>query len=218
MIKHVNTRWLTLELAVGRCLLQFVSLKSYFLSEHCSRDRFKRLHRYFKNSVKEVYLLFYQAVLPTLPSSNKFLQREETFIHIFKPHLIHLLKDVMLKFVKPAEVQRAVRSDMLKNLEFEKIEIQSEDDRVYIGNLTRRLLTKLVDNGDISSQQCKGFFNAVGEFYLSITRYLLKWCQLDEELVSCAYWLDFKNNAEHNFESAEYFVDRFPTYKKYSKR
>ena len=42
----------------------------------------------------------------------------------------------MLKFVKPAEVQRAVRSDMLKNLEFEKIEIQSEDDRVYIGNLT----------------------------------------------------------------------------------
>ena len=42
----------------------------------------------------------------------------------------------MLKFVKPVEVQRAVRSDMLKNLEFEKIEIQSEDDRVYIRNLT----------------------------------------------------------------------------------
>ena len=72
VIKHVNTRWLTLELAVERCLLQFVSLKSYFLSEHCSQDRFKRLHRYFENPMKEVYLLFYQAVSPTLPSSNKF--------------------------------------------------------------------------------------------------------------------------------------------------
>ena len=35
----------------------------------------------------EVYLLFYQAVLPTLTSSNKVLQREETLIHILKAHL-----------------------------------------------------------------------------------------------------------------------------------
>ena len=111
----------------------------------------------------EVYLLFYQAVLPTLTSSNKFLQQEETLTHVLKLHLIHLLKNAMLKFVKPA-----VCSDMLKNPEFEKIEIQSEDDRVYIRNLISGLLTKLVDNGDISSQQCKGFFNAVQEFYLSI--------------------------------------------------
>ena len=75
--------------------------------------------------------MFYQAVLPTLISSNEFLQREETLIHNLKPHLTHLLRDVTLKFVKPAEVQRAVSSEMLKNLEFEKIEIQSEDDRVY---------------------------------------------------------------------------------------
>ena len=34
---------------------------------------------------------------------------------------------------------------------------------------------------------------------------------MDEELVSCANWLDFKNKAERNFESIEYFVDRFPT-------
>ena len=36
--------------------------------------------------------------------------------------------------MKPAEV---VHSEMLTNLEFEKIEIQSEDDRVYIRSLTR---------------------------------------------------------------------------------
>ena len=61
-----------------------------------------------------------------------------------------------------------MHSDMLKNLEFEKIEIQSEDDRVYIGNLSRRFFTKLVDDGDISSQQCKRFsvqYESITEFY-----------------------------------------------------
>ena len=86
VIKHVNTRWLTSELAAGRCLLQFASLKFCFLSEHCSQRRFKLLHRYFENPMAEVYLLFYQAVL-TLTSSNKVLQREETLIHILKAHL-----------------------------------------------------------------------------------------------------------------------------------
>ena len=116
----------------------------------------------------------------------------------------------MLKFVKPGEAQRAVRSDMHKNLESE---IQSEDDCVYIGNLTPRLLTKLVDDGDISSQQCKRLFNTVREFYLTIAWYLLEWCPLNEELVNCAYWLDLKNEAEHKFESVEYFFDGFPNLK-----
>ena len=35
------------------------------------------------------------------------------------------------------------------------------------------------------------------------------------EVANC---LDFKNKAEHKFESVEYFVDRFPTLKNYSKR
>ncbi len=33
IVKHVNTRWLSLERAVGRVLQQFDALKSYFLSE-----------------------------------------------------------------------------------------------------------------------------------------------------------------------------------------
>ena len=62
----------------------------------------------------EVYLLFYKAVLLTLTSSNEFLQREETLIHILKPHLIHLLKDVMLKFVKPAKFKELCTQTCLK--------------------------------------------------------------------------------------------------------
>ena len=33
IVKHVNTRWLSLERAVHRVLQQYCALKSYFLSE-----------------------------------------------------------------------------------------------------------------------------------------------------------------------------------------
>ena len=33
IVKHVNTRWLSLERAVSRVLQQYDALKSYFLSE-----------------------------------------------------------------------------------------------------------------------------------------------------------------------------------------
>lgn len=48
---------------------------------------------------------------------------------------------------------------MVKNLQLENIETQSEDDHVYIGNFTQTYLTKVIDDGSISSQQCKWFIN-----------------------------------------------------------
>ena len=33
ILKHVNTRWLSLELAITRTLQQYSALKAYFLSE-----------------------------------------------------------------------------------------------------------------------------------------------------------------------------------------
>lgn len=43
IIKHVSTRWLSLEIAIERSSKQFPSLRSYFLSENETPARFKRL-------------------------------------------------------------------------------------------------------------------------------------------------------------------------------
>jgi hypothetical protein len=63
VIKHVSTRWLSLEMAVERILKQYAGLRSYFLSESDSQSRFKRLHDVFSSPISEVYFLFYQSVL-----------------------------------------------------------------------------------------------------------------------------------------------------------
>ena len=74
IVKHVSTRWLSLECAAERSLKQYTALKSYFLSSEGSQARFQRLKRLFEDPLTEVYLLFYQAVMPLFASFNKFLQ------------------------------------------------------------------------------------------------------------------------------------------------
>lgn len=55
VIKHVNTRWLSLETAVRRNLDMYPALKSYFRSNTESTPRFKRLKQQFADPMVEVY-------------------------------------------------------------------------------------------------------------------------------------------------------------------
>ncbi len=101
VVKHVSTRWLSLELAIERSLKQFPGLTSYFKSEDESQARFTRLQSSFESPVLEVYLLFFQSALPALTHANMFLQREEPLIHVLRSRLVSILKKVMAKFIKP---------------------------------------------------------------------------------------------------------------------
>ena len=81
IIKFISTRWLWLELCVNGELKKYSGLKCYFLLENFSHRRFKRVKTSFNDSMTEVYLLFYQVVLPCFINFNKLLQREESLIH-----------------------------------------------------------------------------------------------------------------------------------------
>ena len=70
IMKHVPTRWPSLEIAVERSLKQFPSLTSYFKSEDESQARFRRLQTTFTDSTTEVYLMFFQSVLPCFTHCN----------------------------------------------------------------------------------------------------------------------------------------------------
>lgn len=89
IINRINTRWLTLKLAVEWTLLHYESLKFYFLSKNCTQDIFKRLRDLFEGPKTEAYLLFFQEMLPTLTYVSIILQLDELLIHVLKP-LIHL--------------------------------------------------------------------------------------------------------------------------------
>ena len=74
ILKHINTRWLSLELAVDQTLRQYPGLRSYFLSESNTNARLQRLQQVYSDPMSEIYLMFYQASLQLFVNFNKFLQ------------------------------------------------------------------------------------------------------------------------------------------------
>lgn len=113
IVKHVSTRWLSLEKSVTRTLTQYASLKSYFLSEQESTARFKRLKDAFKDPITEVYLLFFQAALQIFMQLNLFLQREEPLIGAMNQAIRRFLRLLACKFVAPVTVKAAKTNEEL---------------------------------------------------------------------------------------------------------
>ena len=80
VIKYNSTRWLCTERCLNRELRKYPGLRSYFQSENERDLRFVRLLETFLDPITEVYMYFYQSVLPTFTNFNKFLQIEEPLI------------------------------------------------------------------------------------------------------------------------------------------
>ena len=105
ILKHVSTRWLSLEKAIIRVLKQYISLKSYFLSEDVTHARFKRLQEAFSDPMTVVYLFFYQSVLQIFVQLNLFLQKKEPLIGSVSASLKRFLQLLTRMFIHPATVK-----------------------------------------------------------------------------------------------------------------
>lgn len=83
------------------CILVFV-----FIDD--KSPRFHRLHSAFMNPMTEIFLLFYEAVLPTFVNFNKFLQREEPLMHVLHCQIQSFLTKLASKFVQLCNIKSAV--------------------------------------------------------------------------------------------------------------
>ena len=151
VIKHISTRWLSLETAVERALKLFNGLRSYFLSEGCTEARFNRLRRVFDDPLSEIYLLFYQSVLPVFNSFNRFLQREDPCIHLIHEQCEALLTKVLGRFVLPGAIRDA---EFLSEVDI-GLSYQLTDANLFVGFTTRQKLLQLEREGDCLPSESK---------------------------------------------------------------
>ena len=162
----MSTKWLNLEIDVEKSLMQFPSLKSYFLSTDESQARFIRLKSLFEDPLTEVYLMFLESILPTFTHMNQFLQRDEPLIHVLYPQLTKLLKRILGKYLKPSVLAKSVADQKLADVNFKDLEDQVNNDDLVIGIMTKQLAHKLLDDGNITVNQLKAFYTAVRAFYV----------------------------------------------------
>lgn len=138
---------MSLEKAVHRILQLYESLKSYFNSEDESQARFGRLFSAFSDPMVEIYLLFYQSVLPTFTHLNLLLQREDPNIYLVADEIRAFLQKLLSKFVK----LRAIKAcDDITAIDFLNSENQLDNSTIIIGLLTRQCLRRLLEEGDVS--------------------------------------------------------------------
>ena len=144
VINYVNTRWLSLETVVRRNLDMYPALRSYFLFNSESMAKFKRLKKLYGNPVVEVYLLFYQAALPTFTVINKFLQREDLCIYAAHEQLHGFVRRLLGKFVEISEMKAASR---LEEGNYEDEGHQLTNSQIFVGLQTRQTVDRLVNEG-----------------------------------------------------------------------
>lgn len=208
VVKHVNTRWLSLERAVERILSLFDGLKSYFLSNSESEPRFKRLKTLFNNPILEVYLLFYNAVLPMFTIINKYLQREDPCIFAAYQCLHEFVKKVLGKILPPEKVKE-VEGFGFKDLKVDIREDQLDDEEIFIGIATRQKLTTLFHEGSISPKDYAEFLTAVRQFYQEVISEATKKLPLNDNLLKHARFVDFFEKSSVQFSDVEFFLLRY---------
>ena len=83
-------------------------LEYYILDENS--PRFIHLQSAFTNPMTVVYLFFYEAVLQTFNSFNKFLQREDPLVLVMSDQMNAFLTKLASKFL-PVSSIKAARQD-----------------------------------------------------------------------------------------------------------
>ena len=206
ILSHVSTRWLSLEQSITRILELYRSLVSYFLSTSEPQARFQRLHKAFSDPMTEIYLLFFQSVIPLFTKLNLLLQREAPAIYLLDSEIKAFLKSLFSRFVDPQEIV-AVGSDV------SKIKVSSckklPDEKLYIGMLTRSKMVKLLDEGDVAPSAVMKFIKGVREFFECASLYALEHLPFNDELLRSAAFVNIKNRTRADFSQVSYFVQHF---------
>ena len=206
IVRYVSVRWLSLEKAVHRILLLYETLKSYFNSEYESQARFGRLLSAFRDPMTEVYLFFYQSILPTFTHLNLLLQREDPNIYLVADEIRAFLQKLLSKFVKLRVIKAA---NDITAVDFLDSNNQLDNSTITIGLLTRQRLRCLLEEGDITDHDFKKFIAAVRAFYQDASSQALQKLPFTDCVLNHAKFLNFEIKEECTFDAVEFFCERY---------
>ena len=207
VVKFCSTRWLSLESAVTRLLRLYQALKSYFLSESASQPRFHRLKRAFEDPMTEIYLLFFQSILPVFTRINLLFQRSDPCIHLIHSQIRTYLKSLLNKFLLPSVL---ADTPDITNVAYTE-ENQLSDDKLYVGLLTRMTLTRLLEDGSVSPTAASKFYASARIFFKTAVDYALSHVPFDDPVLTNAQFVNVSTRLESDFTQVQFFVQRYPT-------
>ena len=162
ILKHCETRWLSLTQALKRTLDMWEPLVSYFNSHpDCDKlGKVRAIAEIINNPLTKVWIQFLTNVLVIFDKYNTLFQTTKTStVHKIHAESERLLKTVLSFFVKP-EVIRQTRD--LASIKYLDSSVHLPDSDIYVGDATTALLLHLQEN---EGQPVDAFYNRVKQFY-----------------------------------------------------
>ena len=197
ILKHVFTRWLSLEHCIERTLKKLPSLKSYFLSESLDEERIKRLQAAFSNPLLEVVLLSIVHLFSYLQNSTSFCREVNPQFMFCKELCFPLRGRLQIVLLRPLSLKT-------QKLKISTWMMQAKP-TIFLGGVTKPTLDRLLNEGDISVTLHQKFFAATRCYFRSSLDYILQKFPLNGELITNAVWVDVPQRLEVQWDSVQYF-------------
>ena len=217
LLKHVDTRWLSLDTVVTRVLQSYPALQSLFLSEGGNSkktkakpsgrtylgaaDRKARLKGYFEDPMTEIYLLFYQNAMQSFSPILKLLQTECSMIYSLHSSLEQFVQCLLSHIKYPSALTGNLSdvdvSDRTNSLGLHELPI---------GFQTRSMLCK----DEIKPALSKKFLEAARSFYEKATTYALNTLPLNDNVIIHATVIDPAKRRNAKINDIHFFLKRFP--------
>ena len=187
VLKHSETRWLSLRRAVVRMLDIWDCLCSYFRS-HADVDKpgkVKSICQILNHPLTKPWLCFLGNILPIFDKFSIFFQTSSAAtIHKVHGETVRLLKMVLSFFISP-EVFRVFGGD-LSTVDYMDSSNHLPDNEVFIGDDTLALLLSIQEEGE----SVQSFYRGVIKFYGSFIKKLLKVRDFKSPLFHALSYLD----------------------------
>ena len=169
----------------------------------------KRVDRVYRQLVapqSKLYCLFVLNANQVFDKANLTFQREDPIIHFVQREFVTLIKELMLRFVKPNVLST---KSCITEIEYIKPENQRNDNELFVGS---EVVAYLKDNAEkLSSRDIEVFYSCVRKFYCRACEYLIKKLPIKDELLQHAEIADVSLRKSKSFKDVEYFTNWFPT-------
>lgn len=230
ILKHVSTRWLSVETCIPRILENWDALKVYFVEEKSSpggkpndaspsnkpgpsssscssykHSKVTQLETFYRSPTNTLYCLFLLSAIQPMEKLNTLFQAEKPLIHTLYRLLQKLFRDMLLRFVTP----KGLHGKSLLDVEFSKAKNHKKIDDLIIGESARRFIQSKGENHRRSSRISE-FYELVKKFYIAAGRCIMDKLPLTDELLQRAEVADFSLRMEKTGGDLVYFLDRFP--------
>lgn len=179
------------------------ALKKAYVSDK-SDTRVCRVHKLLQDPFTKLNCLFLHAVIPMFDTVNTMLQKDEPSIHLLHDVLVRLLRNVVMKFVKPSVITAA--SGVI-TVNYKDVNNHKEDEDIFIGSEAK----KFIEENKASMQtRMPQFYASVKKYYVSACDYMTAKFPLNDAVLINAEVVNIANRQQHTFKQLKYFTDRFP--------